>query len=527
MGKRLSMETRKELLGAVRERYRQARKEDRSVILDEFVELTEYHRKYAIRLLNAEPSRGKDEKRRGRRIYDEAVREALLVAWETADRICGKRLKAALPLLVESMERHGHLDLDDRVREQLLKMSAATIDRLLAPARQKATKNKKRKQAAKAGVRRRVPIRTFGDWNDPLPGFFEADFVAHCGGSLSGSFVHSFMVTDIASGWTDGLPLIVREQTLVTEALNVLRARLPVKMLGLDTDNDGAFINETLIGYCDQEGIEFTRSRAYRKNDQAWIEQKNGAVVRRLVGYGRLEGVKAARALFRLYDVARSYVNFFLPSFKLLEKRREGAKVKKRYLPPATPCDRLLADGRVSQKVKALLEERRELLDPVALLREMRSIQAELAAHQDLAEVGGIEESKDVHEFVTHLSTLWKQGEARPTHRVKPRAPRHWRTHVDAFECVWEEVLGWLETDPDMTAKALLYRLCEKYPGQFTSGQLRTLQRRVRSWRQSVAKALIFSAETFPDPTAELKPTAGQGTRPLSPPRSGEVQTLR
>lgn len=147
----------------------------------------------------------------GRRIYDEAVRQALVVVWETADRICGKWLKAVLPSLVESMERHGHLRLDEEVKRRLLAVSAATIDRLLAPVRDEVGA-KRRRHRPNTAIQRRVPIRTFGDWGDPAPGFFEADLVAHCGGVMAGSFVHTLVVTDIASGWTDGLPLLVREQ---------------------------------------------------------------------------------------------------------------------------------------------------------------------------------------------------------------------------------------------------------------------------------------------------------------------------
>lgn len=495
MGRRISMETRRELVEVISDRYREASRKGRVAILDEFVAITGYHRKHALRVLNQRDVEDDAEIQPGRRIYDEAVRETLTVLWETSDRICGKRLKAAIPLLVEAMERHGHLELDEVVKEKVLTVSPATIDRLLAPARTEANGARKRRRSARSGLRRQVPVRTFADWDDPAPGFFEADFVAHCGGSLAGSFIHSFMVTDIASGWTEGLPMIVREQSLVVEALNVLRSRLPVTMLGIDTDNDGAFINETLLGYCDEHGIEFTRSRPYRKNDQAWIEQKNGSVARRIVGYGRLEGVKPARALHRLYEVARQYVNFFQPSFKLLDKTRDGAKVKKRYHPPTTPCERLLMDTRVSEKVKKSLSEQQRALDPVALLRHLRSVQTELVAFQGQAAAAATDNDEDIAEFLAHLPTLWKQGEARPTHRRKTRAPRHWRTRVDPFEAVWDEIESWLQADPDITGKILFERLQKKHPGEFTTGQLRTLQRRVQSWRRMMARALIFTSD--------------------------------
>ena len=178
-----------------------------------------------------------------------------------------------------------------------------------------------------------MPVRTFADWDNPPPGFFEADLVAHSGPVARGSFVQTLVLTDIATGWTECAPLLVREQRLLTEVLGELRKLLPFPLLGLDTDNDSVFMNETVRDYCQQVGIEFTRCRPYRKNDQAWVEQKNGAVVRRTIGYRRFEGLEAAAALARLYAAMRLFVNFFQPSFKLASKARDGATVRKRYHP--------------------------------------------------------------------------------------------------------------------------------------------------------------------------------------------------
>ena len=502
MGRRISMATRREVLRVVRERYVGQSRSEKSRILDEFVAVTGYHRKHAIRLLNQEAEEVDRPPRVGRRIYDEAVREALIIVWETADRICGKRLKAALPSLVDAMERHGHLRLDDEVRRRLLAASASTIDRLLAPIREQAGRRKRRTGATSA-IRRKIPVRTFGDWGDPPPGFFEGDLVAHCGGSMAGSFLHTFVLTDIASGWTDGVPLLVREQGLVTEALETFGARLPVAIRGLDMDNDGVFMNETLVEYCDERGIELTRSRPYRKNDQAWVEQKNGSVVRRLVGHDRFAGVAAAQVLARLFDVARRYVNFFQPSFKLREKSRVGAKVTRRYYPPATPCERLLAHPAVSDETKAQLQQYRAELDPVKLLKELREAQAELAR---LTTVSGdpTEASEasapNMESFLAQLPELWRLGEVRPTHRRQSAKPRTWRTRVDPFETVWPQAREWLEQEPDITGKALFDRIRARHPGEFAPGQLRTLQRRVREWRQAMARQLLaISSSVTPE----------------------------
>jgi hypothetical protein len=175
------------------------------------------------------------------------------------------------------MERHGHLQLADEVRAPLLSMSAATIDRALREVRENAG-GRHRRRAMPSALRRSVPVRTFSDWQDPAPGFFEADLVAHSGPRANGSFIQTLVLTDIATGWTECVPLLVREQNLLTEVLSHMRARLPFAILGFDTDNDSVFMNETVKDYCEANGIAFTRCRPYRKNDQAWVEQKNGAI---------------------------------------------------------------------------------------------------------------------------------------------------------------------------------------------------------------------------------------------------------
>ena len=207
----ISLATRTEVLGAIRNRYREASKKDKSRMLDEFVAIVGCHRKHAVRLLRRGDEPTPRSVPKGQRIYDEAVREALTVVWEASDRICGKRLKAALPSMVESLERHGHLDLDPGVRRRLFSASAATIDRLLRPIREQAGSRRKSKQKRKMGSR--IPVRTFSDWKEPEPGYLEIDLVAHCGGTMSGSFIHSLVVTDVCSGWPEAIPLLAREQT--------------------------------------------------------------------------------------------------------------------------------------------------------------------------------------------------------------------------------------------------------------------------------------------------------------------------
>jgi hypothetical protein len=243
------MATRDELVRAVAARYAYASRVERGRILDEFVAVTGFHRKHAMRVVRAGQPARRSGPRPQQRLYDEAVREALVVVWEASDRICGKRLRPLLPLLVDAMERHDHLQLEPAVRTGLLAMSAATIDRSLRAVRQQAG-IRRQGTAPSAAIRRSVPVRTFDGWDDPPPGFVEADLVAHSGPTAKGSFVQTLVLTDIATGWTECAPLLVREQGLLTEVLSEVRKRLPFALLGFDTDNDSVFMNETVQAYC-------------------------------------------------------------------------------------------------------------------------------------------------------------------------------------------------------------------------------------------------------------------------------------
>ena len=406
MNKGMTAAARAELTEAIRARYTGAAAKQKRKILQQFIAATGYHEKSAIRILN----------------YDEAVRAALIVLWEASDRVCGKRLKALLPILLPALERNGHLKLDAQIRPKILSMSAATVDRLLrAPRNAGQTKRPKRIEPE---PRRRIKMRTFADWNDPPPGSMEIDLVAHCGSVNRGSYIHSLVLTDIASGWTEAAPIVVRESTLVVETLDRIRAGLPFALRAVDVDNGSEFVNDRLIEYCLSDGIELTRSRPYRKNDQAWVKQKNGAIVRKLLGYRRFEGLAAARAITRLYGASRLFVNFFQPSFKLASKQREGAKLTKRYHPPQTPCERLLQAESIPMAAKSKLLEVSASLDPLKLLEEMRAVQAYLATMADGDTTPTmISGPPDLAAFVASLSSAWHMGEIRPTFSIdaKPR----------------------------------------------------------------------------------------------------------
>jgi hypothetical protein len=489
--RKVSMTTRDELLAALRLRYGQASRADKAPILTEFTALTDYHRKHAARLLRSVSGKDRSAPRPARRLYDDAVREALVLLWEASDRICGKRLKPLIPVLMTAMERHGHLALDPAVRERLEAISAATIDRMLASVRKEAGSQGRRRRAPSSAIRRTVAIRTYADWNDPPPGFFEADLVSHSGPLTSGSFAQTLVLTDIASGWTECAPLLFREQQLLVEVLTVMREVTPLPILGFDTDNDTVFINETVKGWCDAAGVVFTRSRPYRKNDQAHIEQKNGAVVRRMVGYRRFEGLAATDALANLYRPMRLFVNFFQPSFRLAEKVRDGSLIRKRYDGPLTPHQRLVADPRTPQAVKDALDARHATLDPVSLLRDIRAAQRALIEIADSAPVAP-SAAPPLEAFLDSLKVAWRSADAiRPTAQPKPSKPRY-RTVPDPLEAVTDKLKTWFDADPGATGRQLLDRLQAAYPEVYPDHLVRTVQRRLKIWRRESARALVL-----------------------------------
>src|SRR5256885_939866 len=279
------------------------------------------------------------------------VQHALFLVWHAANRICTKRLIPFLPTLLEALERHEHLHLTGECRKQLLSMSAATADRLL---RSQRTLGLRGLSTTRAGtlLKQQIPIRTFEEWKETRPGFLEADLVAHCGADIEGGYLYTLTLTDIATGWTECLPLLYRSQEAVLAALQRARTLFPFPILGIDSDNGGEFISEAVIAYCEQAHMTFTRGRPYLKNDQCFVEQKNGAIVRQVVGYDRLVGEHAYRQLTELYRALRLYVNCFQPSMKLLSKERDGIKLRCVYDPAKTPLQRLLLSGVLPEQLQ-------------------------------------------------------------------------------------------------------------------------------------------------------------------------------
>lgn len=500
----MSESARKELVRVLRDRYRKVTRIEKTMILNEFVALTGYHRKHAIQILTRDSALTDKQPKSRFRVYDEAVREALVILWEASDRVCGKRLKALIPLLLDSLERHGHLQPAPGVRARLLAASAATIDRLLKSTRDGVQKRRIPRANLSSMVKPQVPIRTFADWGTPTPGFLQVDLVTHGGPSSEGNFVHSITFTDIATGWTECLAMPFRSCLLVIHAIEKVTVLLPFPLLGIDVDNGSEFLNEPMLDYCSGRGIVFTRGRPLHKNDQAWVEQKNGAIVRRLLGYDRLAGPEATEAVNRLYGVARNFVNFFQPSFKLASKHRLGARIIKHYHPPKTPCERLMGVEGFPEARKAELARTVLDLDPLSLLEEMRRIQRHLGqlAGPQPEQAAGID-PPDLQAFLEGLSTLWQGDNSKPFRKKgRGRKPREeWapmgRPRHEAVEMVWGHVEAWLQLDPATTTAALMARLRHDYPELISNRQIRTLQRRVKEWRCQYAKQLVFGGATL------------------------------
>ena len=362
----MSQRSKRELLEEIRPRYLKAKKSEKKIMLDEFVAATSYHRKYATRILKHGCLRQSGKKHGYHKIYEGEVVVALEQIWEVCGRICSKRLHPFLPEMVKVLERCGELQLSEQTKALLLKMSRSTIDRCLGPAR---FEHPHGLSTTKPGslLKKAIPIRTFTPWDEDQPGFLEIDLVAHCGGSVEGHYINTLTCVDLSTGWIECLAVHHRSQQAVFEAIQTMRTYLPFLLLGLDSDNGGEFINDLLYQYCLSEKITFTRSRPYQKNDQAHVEQKNWSVVRRLIGYDRLETEGEYLLLQSIYADLRLYANFFQPVLKLVSKQHVDKKLVKRYDTAATPFQRVLAANNIPFETKARLTNLYVQLNPVQL----------------------------------------------------------------------------------------------------------------------------------------------------------------
>jgi len=372
------MTERRTLLTAFHAHYQTVPRGQRSAILDEFVRVTGYNRHYAARALKKHrPSKKEKIPRPARVVYDAPVCEALEKIWINLDYVCGKRLVAAIPAMIEKLTIHNEINIARIVKRKLQSISPATADRLLAKARARRGRKKDYKKNPNSYLFAQVPIKTFGEWKDAKPGFLQMDLVAHNGGDIKSGHLWTLNVTDVATGWTIGIPVARKTEFSLLKAIYRVSRRLPFPVLGLHSDNGSEFINKAVVAFAQKHEIQFTRGRPYKKNDACFIEQKNNSTVRRNAGWFRYDNTQRA-TLERLFERLSFYTNFFQPSMKLMSKTRKGAKTYRKYDTPQTPYHRALAHPELPAQTKRLLKSIYADLNPAALRREIDAIQEEL-----------------------------------------------------------------------------------------------------------------------------------------------------
>ena len=354
--------------------YKRASKKRKGIILKEVVILTGYHIKHATELLNNPPAKRKKSFKRNKPSKYQIIFPKLKRLWTISNFACGKILVPAIPSLLEQLIRFDELKVTKFEGKLLLKVSAATVDRLLKADRKKF--EIKGRSGTKPGplLKHQIPVRIFTPWDEQKPGFVEIDYVAHCGETLADTYINSLDATDIATTWTEKQACLGRSEKATVEAFEELEGRFPFKILGVDSDNDALFINWHFLRMTKRKQITFTRSRTYRKNDQAHIEQKNWSTVRKVVGYRRLETEKQLKILNQIYKLLSDYLNFFIPTLKLVRKEHIGSRVKRVYDKAKTPYQRVLEHPDIAEDTKLSLKSKYQTLNPAALIRQINKL---------------------------------------------------------------------------------------------------------------------------------------------------------
>ncbi len=360
------------LLRIFSSKYRKASTKQKGLILTEVVSLTGYHRKHARRLLVNPPLRSKFKRYRPSTYL--TILPQLKKLWAVSNFACGKILVPAIPEFLESLKRHKEIKVSSLEEKMLLKISAATVDRLLKVDRKRL--QIKGRSGTKPGtlLKNQIPVRIFTPWDEQTPGFLEIDLVAHCGDSLMDTHINSLDAVDIATTWTEKQACMGKSERAVIAAYEDMEKRFPFKILGIDSDNGSEFVNWHFLRLAKRKQITFTRSRAYRKNDQAHIEQKNFSTVRKIIGYRRLETQKQLVLLNRIYQLLSDYLNFFIPTLKLVRKVHIGSKVKRIYDKPKTPYQRVLEHPDIPEDTKTSLRSKYLTLNPADLLRKINRL---------------------------------------------------------------------------------------------------------------------------------------------------------
>jgi hypothetical protein len=372
------MHARKQYLAEVRKDYERAEESGRTRLLDEAQARTGYNRKYLIRVLNHMPGPRLKRGRRRKASYGAAVVTALVEAWDIFEQPCGQRLAPILAEQVDRLRRLGELRCSEKVAEQLQEMSPSTIDRLLRREKRVRLLRRNRNPNAQRLIYQKVPVKVAAEWDTSEIGNLQVDFVAHCGRSSAGDYIYTISVVDIATNWWEGRAIPVRSQIATKEALSEMQGRFPFCIRELHPDNDSALVNDLLWDWCREQRIQLSRSRPYKKNDNAWVEQKNWTHVRKVVGYGRYDNTNELRLLNEIYGLLRVYKNFCLPTIKLASKTRVNGRIQRRYDEPQTPYQRVIASPQVKRSVKQQLRRVYEQLNPAELHRRLAGLREQL-----------------------------------------------------------------------------------------------------------------------------------------------------
>jgi hypothetical protein len=375
----LTMSQRQAVTGTIATRYRQAGRGEKGMILDELCATTGWHRNHARKALTAAltPRITRPRVVRAPKYGPEVV-AALRFCWAVLGAPTGKRLAPVMSELVPTLRRFAELDVSDQTAAGLVTMSAATIDRRLAPDRAKLQIRGRSHTKPGSLLKDAIPIRTWAQWDDARPGFVEIDLVAHEGGNAAGQFAYTLTVTDIATGWTENRSVPAKTKRLVVAALEAITKVMPFPVAGVDSDNGSEFINHTLLAWCEKRKVTFTRSRPGNSNDGAHVEQKNWAIVRTVAGYHRYDTPAELLLLNEIWALQSQMTNYFYPQQKLVSKVRDGAKITKKYDRPATPATRATRHKDVTAKDKKTLAGIYPALNPAAIQRQIQALTAQL-----------------------------------------------------------------------------------------------------------------------------------------------------
>ena len=358
---------------AFSKQYRQGSKKQKTEILVKLVELTGYSRKHLMDLLKKKPGRVKRIKRHRESSYT-SILKPLRFIWACSNYACGQRLQPVIGQYLSALKRHRELVVTVEEKELLMVISSATINRLLKHDRKKLTLKGRSRTKPGSLLKHQIPIRTWSEWDNAEMGFLEIDSVHHCGGSLYGDYLYTLDTVDVATGWNECRAHLGKSEYRTLEALEVIRQRLPFILKGIDFDCGGEFVNYHLIRYAERNQITYTRARAGYKNDQPYIEQQNYSVVRRYVGYQRLDTQEQLQLLNQLYDKLSDYQNFFQPVMRLKTKTRDGAKVTRKYHEPKTAYNRVMARKDLPKEVKLSLKKRHLKSNPKKLLLQITKL---------------------------------------------------------------------------------------------------------------------------------------------------------